>query len=139
MKVYGESSELQLNKLKTSLFFSHNTDRRIQEAIKGRFGAQVIKQHETYLGLPSLVGRSKRNTFAELKARVASKLAGWKAKLISTAGKEVLIKAVAQAVPTYTMSCFKLPKALCDELTSMVSQFWWVKRKKRGKDRKSVV
>ena len=72
LKVYGESSELQLNKLKTSLFFSHNTDRRIQEAIKGRFGAQVIKQHETYLGLPSLVGRSKRNTFASSRR-------GWQA------------------------------------------------------------
>lgn len=63
-------------------------------------------------------------TFAELKARVASKLVGWKEKLLSTAGKEVLIKVVAQAVPTYTMSCSKLPKALCEELTSMVSQFW---------------
>ena len=80
-----------------------------------------------------MVGRSKRNTFAELKARVASKLAGWKAKLISTAGKEVLIKAVIQAVPTYTMSCFKLPKALCDELTSMVSQFWWGQKKEERK------
>ena len=80
-----------------------------------------------------MVGRSKRNTFAELKARVASKLAGWKEKLISTAGKEVLIKAVAQAVPTYTMSCFKLPKALCDELTSMVSQFWWGQKREERK------
>ncbi|KAK9992957.1 hypothetical protein SO802_022660 [Lithocarpus litseifolius] len=38
--------------------------------------------------------------------------------------KEVLIKAVAQAIPTYTMSVFQLPSALCDELTSMVRSFW---------------
>ena len=76
-----------------------------------------------------MVGRSKRNTFAELKVRVASKLAGWKEKLLPIAGKEVLIKAVAQAVPTYTMSYFKLPKALCDDLTSMVSQFRWGQKK----------
>ena len=79
------------------------------------------------------MGRSKRNTFAALKARVASKLASWKEKLLSIAGKEVLIKVVAQAVPTYTMSCFKLPKALCDELTSMVSQFWWGQKKEERK------
>ncbi|XP_075670461.1 putative mitochondrial protein AtMg00310 [Castanea sativa] len=50
---------------------------------------------------------------------------GWKEKLLSNAGKEVLIKAVAQAVPSYTMSCFKLPNTLCDKLTTMVRQFWW--------------
>ena len=121
LKVYEDSSGLQLNKEKTALYFSRNTPMEDQEAIKNMFGTQVIRQHETYLGLPSLIGRSKTNTFAQLKEKVAKKLASWKEKLISTTGKEVLIKAVAQAVPTYTISCFKLPNAICDELTSMVS------------------
>lgn len=34
---------------------------------------------------------------------------------------------MAQAVPTYTMSVFKLPNALCDEMTSMICNFWWGK------------
>lgn len=93
------------------------------------FGTQVIKHHKSYLGLPSLIGRSKTNTFAQLKAKVVKKLTGWKEKLLSTVGKEVLIKAVPQAVPTYTMSCFEIPNAICDELTSMVSQFWWGQEK----------
>ena len=59
------------------------------------FDAQVIRQHETYLGLPSLIGRSKTNSFAQLKGKVAKKLSRWKEKLLSVAGKEVLIKAVA--------------------------------------------
>ena len=77
------------------------------------------------MGLPSLVGRKKRNTFNEIKEKLSKKLAGWKEKMLSKAGKEVLIKAVAQAIPTYTMSCFKLPNALCDDLTSMIRNFWW--------------
>ena len=77
------------------------------------------------MGLPSLVGRNKRNTFNEIKEKLHKKLAGWKEKMLSKAGKEVLIKAVAQAIPTYTMSCFKLLDALCEELTSMVRNFWW--------------
>lgn len=56
---------------------------------------------------------------------MANKLAGWKEKLLSSVGKEVLIKTVAQIVPSYTMSCFKRPNALREELTGMVRQFWW--------------
>ena len=56
LKVYEDASGQQLNREKTSLFFSNNTDRSIKKEIKSRFGA---KQHEKYLGLPSLAGRNK--------------------------------------------------------------------------------
>lgn len=85
----------------------------------------MIKQHEKYLGLPSLVGRNKKNTFKEVKDKLAKKLAGWKEKLLSKVGKEILIKAVAQTIPTYTMSCFKVPDSLCDEMTSLITNLWW--------------
>ena len=65
--MYEASSGQQLNRNKTSLFFSHNTTIGVRDTIKTMFGAQVIKPHESYLGLPSLVGRSKRNTFTQLK------------------------------------------------------------------------
>ena len=94
-QVYESSSGQQLNRNKTTLFFSRNTPTRVQGAIKARFGAEVIKPHESYLGLPSLIGKSKKNTFAKMKHNLESKLAGWKEKLLSNVGKEVLIKAVA--------------------------------------------
>lgn len=125
LKVYEDAFGQQLNRAKTSLFFSSNTDQQLQEEIKTRFGAQIIRQHEKYLGLLSLVGRNKRNTFNAVKEKLATKLAGWKEKLLSKAGKEILIKTIAQAIPTYTMSCFKIPNSLCDDLTSMIRNFWW--------------
>ena len=85
------------------------------------------------MGLPSLVGRNKKNTFKEVKEKLAKKLAGWKEKLLSKAGKEVLIKAIAQAIPTYTMSCFKIPDSLCDEMTSLIKNFWWGQWKEEHK------
>ena len=63
-------------------------------------------RHNKHLRLPSIIRKSKSQVFAKIKERVAKKLAGWKGKLLSIRGREVLIKAVAQAVPAYTMSYF---------------------------------
>ena len=125
MKVYEQTSDQQLNQAKTSLFFSSTTFGEVQEEIKRRFGAQVIKQHEKYSGLPSLVGRNKRNTFNDIKEKLGKKLVGWKEKMFFNAGKEVLIKVVAKVIPIYTISCFKIPDSLCEDLTSMIRNFWW--------------
>ena len=65
------------------------------------------------------MGRNKKNTFNSINKKLSKKLAGWKEKLLSKARKEVLIKAVAQAIPTYTMSVFKLSDSLCEDLTSI--------------------
>ena len=85
----------------------------------------MIRQYEKYLGLPALVGREKKRNFIYLKERVWKKLQGWKEKLLSITGREVLIKAVIQAILTYTMSCFKLPKGLIKELEVLIRKFWW--------------
>jgi len=77
------------------------------------------------LGLPALVGRAKRQSFVYLKERVWKKHQGWKEKLLSQAEREVLIKSVIQAIPTYMMNCFKLPRGLINELEVLIRKFWW--------------
>ena len=53
--------------------------------------------------------------------------------MLSKVGKEVLIKAIARAIPTYAMSYFGIPDFLCDELTSMIQNFWWEQKKDEKK------
>ena len=80
------------------------------------------------------MGKSKCNTFRPLKERLDNKLSRWKEKILSHAGNEIFIKAMAQAIPMYTMSVFKiLNNTLCDEMTSMVRNFWWGQMEEKTK------
>ena len=72
-----------------------------------------------------MVGKSRVASFASIKGRIWDKINGWKEKFLSHAGKKVLLKAVLQAIPTYTISVFKLPKTLCQGINSLFSKFWW--------------
>lgn len=78
-----------------------------------------------YLGLPSLIGRSKKSVFNYLKDKIWAKIKTWSTKLLSRAGKAVLLRNVAQTIPAYTMSCFLIPKSHCQELERMMNAFWW--------------
>ena len=91
-------------------------------------GLMQDSKHNKYLGLPSFIRKSKKEVFAEVKEKVEKKMFGWKEKMLSIGGREILRKAVAQAIPTYTMSCFLLPKGLCDEIEGMMRRFWWGQR-----------
>lgn len=82
-----------------------------------------MKQYEAYLGLPALVGKNKRASFDQLKQKVWKRVQVWEAKLFSQAAREVLIKLVIQAIPTFAMSCFKLPTSLCHEIETLIWKF----------------
>ena len=107
------------------MFFSHNATQETKDAVLDILSPMQDSRHSKYLGLPSIIGKSKNEVFAEIKEKVGSKLSGWKEKLLYMGGKEILIKVITQAVLTYTMSCFLLPKGLCDDLESMMCNFWW--------------
>ena len=120
-----QASGQQINRGKTQLFFSTNTEEHIRNRILDLLGVLAISQYEKYLGLPSFVGRAKKQSFSYIWERVWSKIKGWKEKPLSNAGHEVLIKLVLQAVPTFTIRCFKLPKSLCKDIESLIRKFWW--------------
>ena len=65
------------------------------------------------------------STFKGLLERITNKVMGWKEKHISKAGREVLIKTVAQAIPTYSISLLKIPKVICDGINSILAKYWW--------------
>ena len=125
---YEEASGQKVNKSKTSIFFSKTTNAEVKRDIKEAWGVSEIMHYERYLGLPSFVGKGKKASFNYIKEKVWRKLQGWEGKLLSQAGREVLIKLVIQAIPTYTMGCLKIPIGLCNEIEGLIKKFWWGQR-----------
>jgi hypothetical protein len=115
----------KLNKNKTSIFFSRNTSPEKQLEISQLSGLQATQSYDKYLGLPTLVGKSRSLAFGGIKDRVWNCLNNWKTKFLMQVGNEILIKAMAQAIPIYCMSVFLLPKILCKEIEGMMQCFWW--------------
>jgi hypothetical protein len=127
---YERAFGQKLNTYKMSIFFNKNTKREFKEHIGSLLGILAITNYHKYLGLPAMVGRSKSQTFAGIQEWVCKRLDGWKERFLSQAGKEVLIKVVVQAIPTFSMSVFRLPKSLCAQLNSLMSRFGGAPRRR---------
>ncbi|XP_058753366.1 uncharacterized protein LOC131626560 [Vicia villosa] len=118
---------------KSEASFSRNVVDRDKDTIRNRRSVKTVEAHSRYLKLLALFGRSKKANFSQVIDKVWKKVKGWKEKLLSMAGEDVLIKSVEQAIPTYVMRYFRLLEDLCKEIESLLSRFWWgsLKEEKR--------
>ncbi|KAL0348000.1 UNVERIFIED_CONTAM: hypothetical protein Sangu_1027800 [Sesamum angustifolium] len=96
---FGRAAGQEINFEKSSVVFSKNTTAWVRVEIQDAMRIRLEDRHDLYIELPSVVGKSRC--------------------------KEVLIKVVAQATPTYAMSCFRFPTSLIKEIHTIVSNFWW--------------
>jgi len=122
---YEEASGQAISLPKFEIFYSRNVQDPLQHSITNILGVRAVLGTSKYLGLPSMAGRSKKATFSFIKDRVWQKVSSWSSKCLSKAGREVMIKSVLQAIPSYVMSIFRLPNSLLDEIEKMMNAFWW--------------
>ena len=133
LQVYEAVSGQAINFQKSEIFFSKNTSEADMEEIKNVFQVTTTLGNGKYLGMPSMIGQNKRAMFGYLRDRVWRIIQQWSGKHLSKAGREVLIKPVAQSIPTYCMSTFLLPTSLGEEIQRMINSFWWGSNRRQGK------
>lgn len=114
-------------------FFSKNTSEEVKVGVFEELDINASENPGKYLGMPMLWGRSRTGALNFMKDKMATKLQGWKHHLLTFASREILVKAVANAIPIFPMSCFSFPKKLCGELDGMVSKFWWGQKESEGR------
>lgn len=108
---------------KSSLFFSSNTPECIKLACCDYLNINPQNKLGNYLGIPILQDVSKYKVLVAIKEKIAKKLQGWKSSSLSIGGKEVSIKSIAYAIPTYSMSIFLFPKKWCKEVSMLIANF----------------
>ena len=73
---YETASGQMINKEKTTLFFSKNTNEQAKEVVKVALNVSAIQHYEKYLGLPSFIGRNETAYFIQIKERIWSRMEG---------------------------------------------------------------
>ncbi|KAK3228647.1 hypothetical protein Dsin_000528 [Dipteronia sinensis] len=100
---YGRASGQVINFDKSAMCISPSFSVSAGQNLSSRVGIKLVECHESYLGLPCIVG------------------------------KEILVKVVVQAPPSYAMSMFRLPKSLINEIHRLCDRFWWGGNEKKRK------
>ncbi|XP_021749725.1 uncharacterized protein LOC110715453 [Chenopodium quinoa] len=130
---YEATSGQKINLEKSEVSFSKGVPLPSRITLSSVLGMKMVESHVKYLGLPTKIGRSKKAVFAFVKDRIWKKVQGWKEKLLSRPGKEVLLKSVIQAIPTYLMGVYRFLSNLINEIHSMMARFWWGSNEKGRK------
>lgn len=125
LDIYNRGSRQLVNKDKSAIFFSKNCLEQERLQVLHELNIETEALADRYLGLPTAVGRSKAEAFEFMPARIKGVICSWSGREASSAGREVLIKSMAQSVPIYFMSCFLLSKITCKKMRTAISNYWW--------------
>lgn len=122
---YEEATGHVINLTKSSFTFGKNIDATVKDQIQSQLGIFSEGGAGSYLGLPECFSGSKVELLNYIQDKMKGRMTGWYTKFLSQAGKEIILKSVALAMPIHAMTCFRLPKTTCNNLTSAMARFWW--------------
>ncbi|KAL8148975.1 hypothetical protein AgCh_006108 [Apium graveolens] len=104
LTTYEKTSGQKVNRSKSSVFFSANVIQYNKERVCQELQINEADGSSKYLGLPNILGRKKSVIFGYLKEKVKAGIQNWTERHVSRPAKEILIKMVAQALPSFSMN-----------------------------------
>lgn len=117
---YEAASGQAVNMAKSEIFFfSGIVLVDVRKALSQSLGVGSILGGGKYLGLSSIVGRNRKVVFNYIEDKVWRRINSWGSKSLSKARREVLVKSVLQAIPSYYMSVCLFPPSLGDDIEKL--------------------
>lgn len=114
-----------ISEAKSWVYFSPNVDRDTRESLCDILGFASTPFLGKYLSIPLKQPWSSSRYYNYILDRVKQKLVGWKANMLSLAGRTVLIQASSAAILAYMMQCTQLPCKILDGIDRVNRNFLW--------------
>jgi len=128
LQVFEEASGLRTNLQKSCVIPIH-CDGEVAEVVNSTLQCSTTSFPTTYLGLPISDRKLRRSDLLIWIEKIAIKLPGWKAPLMSLAGRAVLVRYVITAIPIYLLIAIRVPKWFIRAVDKIRKSFLWKGRK----------
>lgn len=115
----------RVNYQKSAILFSKNTPIITQTNVAELLNIPKTEDLGRYLGVSSLHGRLKNDSFDSLIKKIQGRLAGWRRKTLSLAGRRILIQSVLSSIPLYTMQTTLFPTSVIKAIEKIFRNFLW--------------
>ena len=99
LNMFCIDSGLKNNLNKSSIVVSTGVEEDIISKISEIYNILITSKMETYLGVPSIVGRTNPSDYNSIIKRINGRLDEWKPKLLTLVGRITLAKSVLSTSP----------------------------------------
>ena len=118
-------SGLAINYNKSTFISWKRDDYPWVNEIANDVGCMHARPPFTYLGFPLGSNFSRYDAWKPVIRNIENRLASWKVRLLSRAGRLTLIKSVLNSLPVYFMSLFQMPKTVAAKIVKLQRRFFW--------------
>ena len=115
---------LKINISKTEIFPIRLDNNAVGHLFRN-FPGKICNFPGKYLGLPLHIRKLRKIEVQPLINKIGARLPGWKGRLLSTSGRETLVKTVLSAQPIYHMTAFPEHKWLIQRIDCSRRGFLW--------------
>lgn len=119
------ASGQKISYAKSQFHASCNTPQEVIVDLTGRLNMKPTTDLGKYLGMPVIHGRVSNIMFDFLLSTLRERLSSWSSKLLSQAGRSLLIKSVLTAIPSYVMQTTRIPMSVIMEMEKIIRAFFW--------------